>query len=147
MLVALLLNCTLVAAVVVIHHEVLNWLFRLSQKRAMRRNAAMLVGIFGALLAHIAEIVLFGLGYYYMVRSEHFETLEGNFDGSLVDCIYFSFTTYTSLGFGDIWPLGNLRFTTGLEALTGLVMITWTASFMFLKMQRYWRDQTIDGQF
>jgi hypothetical protein len=27
---------------------------------------------------------------------------------------------------------------TGLEALTGLVMITWSASFTFLEMQRDW---------
>ncbi|WP_418287457.1 ion channel [Marinobacterium aestuarii] len=36
--------------------------------------------------------------------------LKGNFDGSLLDCVYFSFTTFTSLGCGDIQPVGYLRF-------------------------------------
>ena len=27
---------------------------------------------------------------------------------------------------------------TGVEALAGLVMITWSASYTFLEMQRYW---------
>jgi hypothetical protein len=27
---------------------------------------------------------------------------------------------------------------TGLESLTGLVLITWTASFLYYEMQRYW---------
>ncbi|WP_250459985.1 ion channel [Microbulbifer litoralis] len=139
MLVAILLNSFLVAAVVVIHHESLNYLFRVGQKVSVRRNLALLVGVFGALIAHVVEMWLFALGYFFMVHSDRFQTLSGNFDGSLTDCAYFSFTTYTSLGFGDIEPLGYLRFTAGLEALTGLVMITWTASFMFLKMQRYWR--------
>ncbi|WP_346839196.1 potassium channel family protein [Microbulbifer sp. SAOS-129_SWC] len=139
MLVAFVLNSFLVAAVVVIHHEVLNSLFIVGQKLSVRRNLAVLIGVFGALFAHVAEIWLFALGYFFMVRSNYFETLAGNFSGSLTDCAYFSFTTYTSLGFGDVVPHGHLRFTAGLEALTGLVMITWTASFMFLKMQRYWR--------
>ncbi|WP_237054755.1 potassium channel family protein [Microbulbifer sediminum] len=138
MLLAFVINCALVATVVVIHHEALNGLFRLGQKITLHRNLALLMGVFGALIAHVIEMWLFALGYYFMVRSSHFETLGGNFDGSLIDCAYFSFTTYTSLGFGDIEPYGHLRFTAGLEALTGLVMITWTASFMFLKMQKYW---------
>lgn len=138
MLLAFLINSFLVAAVVVIHHEALNGIFRLGQKIKLHRNLAILIGVFGALLAHILEIWLFALGYYYMVRSDYFGTLQGNVDGSLLDCAYFSFTTYTSLGFGDIEPFGHLRFTAGLEALTGLMMITWTASFMFLKMEKYW---------
>ena len=63
---------------------------------------------------------------------------EGNFNGSLMDCVYFSFTTFTTLGFGDIEPIGDLRYLTGLEALVGLVLITWTASFLFIEMQRCW---------
>ncbi|MGL6161934.1 ion channel [Microbulbifer sp.] len=139
MLVAFLLNSFLVAMTVLIHHEALNSLFLLGQKFSVRRNAAVLIGVFGALLAHIVEMWLFALGYFFMVHSDYFETLEGNFDGSLIDCAYFSFATYTSLGYGDIEPMGQLRFTAGLEALTGLMMITWTASFMFLKMQKYWK--------
>ncbi|GAB2901781.1 ion channel [Microbulbifer echini] len=135
---AFAVNCILVATVVLIHHEVLNALVHLGRWLHVRHNLAIVVGVFGALLAHIAEIWLFAYGYYFMVNSPYFGTLEGNFSGSLLDCAYFSFTTYTSLGFGDIEPLGHLRFTAGLEALTGLVMITWTASFMFLKMQRFW---------
>jgi hypothetical protein len=39
---------------------------------------------------------------------------------------------------GDIQPHGDLRFLTGIESLTGLVLITWTASFLFVEMQRFW---------
>ena len=83
---------------------------------------------------------LFAIGYYLLIRSGHFGSLSGQFNGTLLDCSYFSFTTYTSLGFGNIAPLGYLRFLVELEALTGLVMITWTASFMFIKMQQFWNS-------
>jgi hypothetical protein len=46
---------------------------------------------------------------------------------------------YTTVGFGDLLPQGAIRFMSGMEALTGLVMITWSASFTFLEMQRDWR--------
>jgi len=38
----------------------------------------------------------------------------------------------------DIEPLGNLRYLIGVESLTGLVLITWTASFLYYEMQRHW---------
>jgi hypothetical protein len=65
----------------------------------------------------------------------------GNHNGSLMDSVYFSFTTYSSLGFGDVEPIGDIRFLVGLEALTGLVLIAWTASFMYLEMSRYWKGK------
>ncbi|MFD1218414.1 MULTISPECIES: potassium channel family protein [Microbulbifer] len=142
MLIPLLINGFLVAFAVLIHHEVLNGLFKLGQKLKLHRNMGVLMGVFGALIGHVIEIWMFAFGYFFMYNSPYFGTLTGNFNGSLTDCAYFSFTTYTSLGFGDIEPHGDLRFTAGLEALTGLVLITWTASFLFLKMQRYWhRDE------
>jgi hypothetical protein len=94
--------------------------------------------VFGALFAHVLEMWLFAVGYYLLIRNGQFGSLQGQFNGSLLDCAYFSFTTYTSLGFGDISPHGHLRFLAGLESLTGLVMITWTASFMFIEMQKFW---------
>ncbi|MFS1523030.1 ion channel [Microbulbifer sp. 2304DJ12-6] len=137
---AFVINCIVTAAVVLIHQTVLNVLTRIGQWHSLRYNVGLMIGVFGALLAHVAEIWLFAYSYYFMVNSPYFGTLIGNFNGSLLDCAYFSFTTYTSLGFGDIEPHGHLRFTAGLEALTGLMMITWTASFMFVKMQRHWES-------
>ncbi len=37
-----------------------------------------------------------------------------------------------------IVPVGALRLMTSLEAVVGLVLITWSASFTFLQMRRYW---------
>ncbi len=73
-----------------------------------------------------------------MHHADGWGEFDGNFEGTLLDCVYFSFTTYTTLGFGDVVPHGELRYLTGLEALTGLLLITWTASFLYLEMTRYW---------
>jgi len=82
---------------------------------------------------------VFAIAYYLMIQSREFRTLVKNFDGSLLDCVYYSFTSYTLLGLGDIEPIGLIRFLTGLGSLTGLVMIGWTASFFYVEMTRDWR--------
>ncbi len=57
---------------------------------------------------------------------------------SFQDCLYFSVVTYTSLGFGDQIPVAHARLIAGVEALNGLLLIGWTASFTYLAMERYW---------
>ena len=61
------------------------------------------------------------------------------------DCVYYSFVTYTTLGFGDLIPTGPLRFLTGIESLTGLVLITWTASCIYLQMETLYRKNSQSG--
>lgn len=139
MLLIIIINSCLVAAAVLIHFEVLNLLSIIIPKFPIKRRLSILLGVFGALIAHVIEIWVFAFGFYFMVLTSKFGALTGNFNNTLLDCAYFSFTCYTSLGFGDIQPVGNLRFLSGLEALTGLVLIAWTASFMFIEMQKLWK--------
>jgi len=133
-------NLAIVALVVMLHYEFLHQTTLLMPKLQMRHRFRIILGVFLALVAHVAEVWIFALAYYFMHHAQGWGTLEGSFDGSLLDCAYFSFTMYTTLGTGDIAPLGDLRFLTGLESLTGLVLITWTASFLYLEMTRYWDE-------
>ena len=138
MLSTFLLNSLIVALVVMIHYELLYRTSEIIPKMSIKHRFRIVAGVFVALIAHAIEIWIFALAYYYMSTTDGWGSLTGNFDGSLMDCGYFSFTTYTTLGFGDIEPSGHLRYLTGIEALTGLVLITWTASFLYYEMQRYW---------
>lgn len=141
MIAAYLINSILVAAAVLIHFEALNMLSIMTPKMPIRHRLRVLIGVFGALVAHVIEIWVFALGYYFMVNNVNLGTLTGNFGNGLMDCVYFSFVSFTTLGFGDIVATGDVRFLSGLEALTGLVLITWTASFMFIEMQKQWKDR------
>ncbi len=138
MLASFLINSLLVATAVLIHYEMLYRSSILIPELTIKHRFRVAFGIFGALIAHIIEIWLFAFGYFFMIKTGKFGTLTGDFDMTLLDCSYYSFVTYTTLGLGDITPVGPIRFLTGLEALTGLMLITWTASFMFLEMQKFW---------
>ena len=123
---------------VLVHYELLT-LTTVWIKRFSRRRPRMLVIIVVILLAHIAEIWLFGIGYFILVEQLHAGTLIGIEVSGLPDYVYYSAVVFTTLGFGDITPAGPVRFMTGTESLSGLVLITWSASFAFLEMQRNWR--------
>ncbi len=138
MIVITLINMLIITTVVIIHYECLLRLNLLLPKLNIWNRFRMVFGVLGALGAHAIEVWIFAQGYYLMNKSGDLGRLTGHFDGSFMDSVYFSFTTFTTIGFGDITPTGPLKYLTGLEALTGLVLITWTASFLFIEMQKYW---------
>ncbi len=59
----------------------------------------------------------------------------------LFDAVYLSASTFTTIGFGDITLSGPIRFLCGTEGLIGFILITWSASFLFLEMERFWRTR------
>lgn len=130
----------MITLVVMIHYEFLFRLTIVMPRLNVRRRFRIVFGVLGALFAHAIEVWVFAIAYYLMHHSEGWGHLIGNFDGSLLACVYYSLTAFTTLGFGDIEPFGDIRFLSGFEALTGLVLITWTASFLFLEMQKFWSD-------
>ncbi|BDZ74464.1 MULTISPECIES: potassium channel family protein [Methylophaga] len=132
------INTVIFVTTILIHYETLYQLAKRLPALHIIHRYRVLLAVMVVMVAHIVEIWLFAIGYYLMLHADGFGNLMGNIDSSLLDCSYFSFTTYTTLGFGDIEPTGYIRFLTGLESLTGLVMITWSASFVFLEMQKYW---------
>ena len=136
------INTFVIALAVIIHFEVLSSLSKLMPRMKIRYRFRVAIGLFGALVAHTIEVWMFTFAYFIMIKSGNYGYLAGADQTGLADCAYFSFITYTTLGYGDIVPMGDLRFLAGLEALTGLVLITWTASFMYYEMQKYWAEDT-----
>jgi hypothetical protein len=141
MIPVVLINIFVVALSVVIHYEFLYRFTLHIPKISISHRLRIVAGVFGALVAHALEIWVFAIAYYFINDSKMGGSLTGSFDGSLMDCGYFSFTVFTTLGFGDIQPSGDLRYLTGIESLTGLVLITWTASYLYIEMQRHWRTE------
>ncbi len=139
LLVVVVANILVVAVAVAIHYEFLSRLSAYKPSPHFQHRVGIVFGVFGALTAHAVEVWVFAFAYYFMHHTPGWGELAGEFGGSLLDCAYFSFTTFTTVGFGDIHPVGPIRFLTGIEALTGLVLITWTASLLFLEMQRHWK--------
>lgn len=126
--------------VVLVHYESLSTLARLMPILRLPRRMRIMVAIFGMLVAHVVEVWIFGLTYWWLDRWPELGRLPGTFEEGALDFVYFSVVTYTTLGYGDIVPTGPIRILAGTEALVGLALITWSASFSFLEMQRDWYE-------
>lgn len=148
-----LVNLTVVAAAagavalcVLVHYEGLLLTSRGLQHIGGQQRVKVLYGIFSMLILHVAEIWIFGAIIWILL---HWPACGHIVSGvskelgmlGLLDSVYLSAITYTTVGFGDVVPVGPIRFITGMEALTGFLMIGWSASFTYLEMERFWRGR------
>jgi hypothetical protein len=95
-------------------------------------------------MLHTLEIVIFAAAFKFL-HATGLGDLHGLSNQQFFSYFYYSAVVYTTLGFGDIIPIGPAKILTGMESLVGLGFITWSASFTFLEMQRYWRDDRKPG--
>lgn len=129
----------MVVITVLVHYEALRLISdKLIPRLRVHPRQEMVYVIFGVFFAHTLEVWLYTACYALLAHLGvgHFS---GEMNGEIIDYLYFSVVTYTSLGIGDVYPLGGLRLITGVEALSGLLMIGWSASFTYLSMERLWK--------
>jgi len=132
----------LVVSCILIHYEFLRLTadFLLPRLPRIPRRPHVVLGVCACFVAHTVEVWLFAGVYYFLGKA----TDSGFADEArrrFLDYLYFSTETYTSLGFGEIRLLtDDLRLLAGIEAMVGLVLLAWTASFNFMLMERYWLD-------
>ena len=130
-----------VALAVLIHYEALVWFSKRLPALHTRARRKVLFVIYGVISIHIIEIWLFGLALWLLLQVPDAGILSGVARFSFFDAVYLSAATFTTVGFGDLAPTGPIRFLSGTEALTGFILITWSASFTFIEMERFWRDR------
>lgn len=143
-LVVVSVTALVVGLVVVFHFEVIQLLNRFcpaphaSSPRKFRNRPIILATMFALLIAHVVEIWLFGVAFWYLLDQDGLGAINGYAHLSLLDNVYFSAATYTTVGWGDLAATGHVRFLAGTEALVGFMMVTWSASFSYLIMGRTW---------
>lgn len=134
-----LLGLVLVLGATWIHYQSLRLINTyLPRLKVVPGRTRVMIAVVGALVSHLVHMVLFAVAYYTMDRYSA-GAIDATTGGrTFIEFMYFSAETYTSLGLGDIFPLGMMRLIVGIESITGLVLIGWTASFTYLEMRRYW---------
>ncbi len=142
MLPVALVCLALLVLTTIIHYEALRGLAVWLPDSRIRPRARLIVVILVTFAAHLLEIGLYALAIYGLVRFDGLGTLGDAGRFSLDVSLYFSAETYTSLGYGDVVPGGALRLLAGVEALNGLLLIGWSASYTYIAMERFWSNDS-----
>lgn len=132
------LSIVLVLITIAMHFEILRRTSAILPRCGPAGRARVLVVIVGAFTAHMLEVALYAGAYFVLEHWGMAGALGGRHGDTVMDYVYYSTVMYTSLGLGDVFPVGHLRVISGIEALNGLLLIGWSTSFTFLAMRRYW---------
>ena len=89
------------------------------------------ISIILIIISHIFHVLLFSYLYFLEI-----DNMIGVDNITYLDLIYYSISTYTTLGIGDIYFIGNARLVSGVQAIVGLIMIAWSASHIYLKIKK-----------
>lgn len=138
--IVVLATVSVVIACVLLHYEALTALTKFLKRIHLPPRSRILLLIFSILIVHVVEIWIFGGAYYLLIADASRGSLLAAHSVGLLDCVYFSAVCFTTLGLGDVVPLGAIRFLVGTQTLCGFVLIAWSGSFTFVEMQRFWRD-------
>jgi len=90
-------------------------------------------GFFLLLLAYLGGHILVTIfAYAFQYWHAGIAASDGTIVRSFRDSLYFSVTTWTTLGYGDFAPIPAMRLVTSVEALTGVITIAISAAFVWL---------------
>jgi len=89
------------------------------------RALLVLVALFAALmLLHLMQVSLWALLYWWQIGWD------------LNTALYFSTTTYATIGYGDVVPPAEWRLVAVMEGLTGVLMLGWSSALVFAIVMR-----------
>lgn len=128
----------LLASTIAVHYEVLRYASARITHIRIAPRARIILMLTAALTSHLVHVLVYALTFYLLERWAALGTIAGPEGHDFSDAFYFSITSYTTLGIGDLYPTGELRLLSGMEALNGLVMVGWTASITYLYMEKFW---------
>lgn len=117
-----------------VHYEALRLLTR-ATAHAPSERLVLALAMAGLVGAHIAEIALFGTAFFASVRILHLGSFVDTRSMELMDYFYYAAETYSSLGYGDIYPLGNMRLLASITPVIGILLLGWSGAFLFSLVQ------------
>ncbi|MFL6819652.1 MAG: ion channel [Bradyrhizobium sp.] len=137
MFVAMAISAVLVMANILVHYEALRLMSAYVPKLPIAVRFKVLIVVLGCFVAHTIEVWLYA-GAFELIYKAGLGSLKGQVEGHFADFLYFSATSYSTMGIGDVYPSGALRLISGIEGINGLFLIAWSTSFTYFVMDRLW---------
>ena len=90
-----------------------------------RWRVAFIIVVF--IIVHMIEITIFAVSIGVLVNDGGYGSLAGVDASDVGSVVYYSAITYTTVGYGDITPIGDIRLFAAIEALSGMVLVACAA--------------------
>ncbi len=112
---------------------------RAASERATSHQSLLLIAVMTAtvsvlMAAHIAEVIVWSLGYAMVDAAP-----------SGTDLVYFAFVNYTTLGYGDITPVPRWHLIGPMTAMNGVLLFGWSTAVIFSVLQKTWLTGRTNG--
>lgn len=131
------ISAGLIVVCVAAFYEIMAHVWLVLPRLEGRPRTQILFTVLASFVGHTIAVWAFALAYYVLVNQLGFGALTGHTDHNLLDYVYFSVVSYSSLGLGDVAPTGGLRLLVGVEAILGLILIGWTITFTYIVTEKY----------
>ncbi|BBC71679.1 conserved hypothetical protein [Altererythrobacter sp. B11] len=135
MITALLIGVVLFILGLSLHLGMLRLAKRVSPPGRAPRGARLVGGSLIVLVSHLAVAALFALGFAF-AASLGLGGFAKEPSMAWMDYYYFSLITVTTVGLGNIYPTQHLRVITGIASLTGFLLISCTAQYVYQTMSK-----------
>jgi hypothetical protein len=129
------LSLAMIFACFSVHYEALRLLMRATAGASSRGRVVFALAMAGLVAVHIVEIALFGVAFFASVRVFHLGSFVETRSMALMDYFYYAAETYSSLGYGDIYPLGDIRLLASITPVVGILLLGWSSAFLFSLVQ------------
>ena len=128
MLTQIFIGAALILSTVLVHAislELILKAFQAIKVEFLVRWRALIVAVVvvAVFLAHVVEIWIWALFYYYKASINEIPTLEA--------AVYFSTSSITTVGFGDLVLSEQWRLLSSFESTNGMILFGWSTAFIF----------------
>jgi len=134
-IVATLIGIGLFLIALTLHLGVLRLAKKVSPPGELPAGLRLTAGSLLVLISHLLVAALFALGFAW-AASLGLGGFEKESSMSVMDYYYFALITVTTVGLGDIYPTEHLRVITGIASLTGFMLISCTAQYVYKTMSK-----------
>ncbi len=138
----LVIGTILICMTVVIHAVSLDFLIRWIERskngakllfKGQWKLPLIVVAVLGVFLAILVEIWVWAAFYLY---------LDIDAISDLEEALYFSTTTFTTVGYGDVFLEKDWRLVSSFQSANGFILFGWSTAFIFEIISKLYRDDS-----
>jgi hypothetical protein len=123
---------------VLLQYEVVGWLWRFNVESGSRMRARIALSVSCLVGLHLLQVAVFSIGYLVGDHVFQLGTVVSSRQIGVQDVFYYSAEVFSTLGLGDVYATSYLRMLTSIEALSGMLLLSWSASFIVIAVEREW---------